>query len=115
MKNFIIDKLEPINMNIICISKADILNRKGNKGDLIITTDTKEEFIWLDGVWEKVGDCDLDKSEYQDEIITVKCPNCGAPLDLDNVRADGTCRCDYCRSFVKVKGEIYGKQRQMVY
>ena len=30
------------------------------------------------------------------KLITIKCPNCGAPLDADKERNE-VIRCDYCR------------------
>lgn len=45
-------------------------------------------------------DCFVDADEIKPdvELMTVECPNCGAPC---NIPQDGQARCEYCNTYFK--------------
>lgn len=52
-------------------------------------------------------DEDLKDTKSTHIISKSNCPNCGAPLNLEKIRGNGTCHCEYCDTDVYVwdKGE----------
>jgi len=46
-----------------------------------------------DYIWMSMPDEDLNDGHI---IAIFNCPNCGAPLNLEKIRDNGTCHCKYC-------------------
>ncbi|MDP7080762.1 MAG: hypothetical protein QF415_12780 [Candidatus Undinarchaeales archaeon] len=42
------------------------------------------------------------------QVKTVHCPQCGAPLEQDDLTDDGVCTCAYCNSLVRVGVDYNG-------
>lgn len=64
-----------------------------------IYSDRIYTFVNDDYIWMNMPDEDL-KDEH---IISIfNCPNCGAPLNLEKIRDNGTCHCEYCDTDVYV-------------
>lgn len=85
--------------------RSQFQDYKGHDGELVILVDTdpKEQYVWCSSKWEPVGVYSSKCSDNDDaKVERTNCPHCGAPLDLDKRREDGTCKCSFCRSFVKV-------------
>ena len=66
--------------------KSDLLNSTGNNGEICVTSDTNEIFIWVDDAWLKADNyCPLDdvpKRKRTKKIIPYPshCKSCGSPL-----------------------------------
>ena len=54
----------------------------------------------------RIADRPVDKpaiiGDRRMRVITVQCPECGAPLEQDDLTDDGVCTCSYCNSLVRV-------------
>jgi hypothetical protein len=104
----LLDNFSPL-YTLKVMTLADFKEYEGkNLGEIIVISDTDpmEQYVWTGDRYDHIGPISDNETSYEEEIeeiVRTECPHCGASLNLDKMRKDGTCRCEFCRSFVKVK------------
>lgn len=75
-------------------------------GTIVCESATGNLYVKIDDMWamiSNVNDLSYEEDSVQDRIIKqTHCHHCGAPLDLSKILGNGTCQCEYCRSYISV-------------
>lgn len=92
----------------LTLDELDVMDPKDCRlGDVYMTSDTQQNFVWAGESWELLGTLDFDSPSVTDDYeVVTNCKNCGAPLDIDNVVKAYTgylsgfevCTCEYCKT-----------------
>ena len=84
------------------VDRIEDLPLKANCGD-IFCVGRDAEYLFNGNEWDLLGhfNGEDESAKIQSLKPTItNCPNCNAPLMIDKIRHDGTCKCEFCGSFV---------------